>query len=95
MMKREIPERPWQIIACDLFNHAEKEYLIPVDYYSDFFEVDLLSTTTSGAVVNKLRGHISRHGIPDIVISDNETQFSNQEFLNFSKKWDFTHESSS
>jgi len=95
MMERRIPERPWQMVACDLFTFSGKEYLVTVDYYSDFFEVDLLHTSTSGAVINKLRAHFARHGIPEIVISDNGPQFSSQEFQDFSKKWDFAHRTSS
>lgn len=34
-----LPERPWQKVATDLFDHNGKTYIIAVDYYSRFFEV--------------------------------------------------------
>ena len=95
MMEREIPQRPWQMVACDLFNHSGKEYLVTADYYSDFFEVDLLNASTSATVIDKLRGHFARHGIPETVVSDNGPQFSSKEFDQFSTAWDFVHRKTS
>ena len=39
--------------------------------------------------------HFARHGIPDLVISDNGPQFTADEFAEFSRKWDFEHLTSS
>ena len=85
MALREIPDRPWQTVAADLFEHAGKEYIILVDYYSDFFEIEHLPTTTAQAVIKKLRGQFVRCGIPDIFISDNGPQFNCHEFQTFTK----------
>ena len=91
MNLHEIPERPWQMLAADLFTFEQREYLVVVDYYSDFFEVDHLATTSSQAVINKLRSHFARHGIPDILVSDNGPQFTSREFEKFARKWEFQH----
>ena len=40
-------DEPWQKIGLDLFEIAGKHYLAVVDYYSNFIEVDLLTTMTS------------------------------------------------
>ena len=45
----EIPNTPWTIVAQDLFSHAGRSYLITVDYYSDFWELDAVSDTSSEA----------------------------------------------
>ena len=42
-----------------------------MDYYSDFVEVKELSDTTSPTIIQFLKEQFSRHGIPDVLISDN------------------------
>ena len=48
-----IPERPWVKLGADLCTFQEKEYLITVDYYSSFVEVDPLQKTTASAVIRE------------------------------------------
>ena len=49
----EVPDRPWAKVATDLFQIENKDYLVTVDYLSDFFEVDRLYSTTSETVIKK------------------------------------------
>ena len=42
LQPHETPSRPWERVSCDLFTWDSKEYLITVDYYSNFWEVDRL-----------------------------------------------------
>ena len=37
----------------------------------------------------------ARHGIPDVLVTDNGTQFSSSEFLRFAETWKFEHKTSS
>lgn len=90
-----IPARPWQKIAIDLFELGTTNYVILVDYYSSFFEVDKLSDTASTTIVHKTKGHFARHGIPDVVITDNGPQFSCREFSRFARDWHFKHTTTS
>ena len=94
-MSHEIPMRPWQKVGTDLFQLDDRVYLVTADYYSSFFEVDKLEHTNSRTVIEKLKMHFSRHGIPEIVISDNGPQFSSAEFAKFAKEWNFKHSTSS
>ena len=66
------PERPWQVIATDLFELDNLNYLIMmVDYFSRFVEVAALKKTTqSHKVIRTLKGIFARHGIPEQVRSD-------------------------
>jgi transposase InsO family protein len=73
----------------------DKNYLVTVDYYSIFWEIDYVENTLSSTIINKLRSHFSRHGIPDIVFSDNGPQFDCSEFRKFASLWEFKHETSS
>ncbi|XP_048248911.1 uncharacterized protein K02A2.6-like [Haliotis rufescens] len=91
----EIPTRPWQILASDLFTWNSTEYLVLVDSYSGWIEMNTLNTTTSAAVIRKLKGHFARFGVPDTLLTDNGPQFSSREFALFAKTWGFTHKTSS
>ena len=50
MQSHKIPELPWQVVSQDLFTYQRKDYLLTIDHYSDFIEVDLLSDTTASTV---------------------------------------------
>lgn len=91
-----VPERPWQKIGVDLFTFDQQEYLLLVDYYSKFIEVEWLkSDTRSATVITHLKSQFARHGIPETVISDNGPQFSSREFQAFAKEWEFSHKTTS
>ena len=89
------PDLPFQEVATDLFEFESKIYLITVDYYSRFIEVDLLKNITSGTVTETLESQFSRHGIPVVLRSDTGSQFSSQKFSNFCKGYGIKHYMSS
>ena len=55
MIAHELPQRPWQNVATDLFMLENEQYLIMVDYYGSYFELERMSRTTSSAIINKLK----------------------------------------
>uniref|UniRef100_A0A3B4TKL2 Integrase catalytic domain-containing protein n=1 Tax=Seriola dumerili TaxID=41447 RepID=A0A3B4TKL2_SERDU len=65
------------------------------DYFSRFTEVAKLLSTTSTAVVERIKSWFARQGIPLQVITDNGPQFSSDTFGQFAKAWGFTHVTSS
>ena len=87
----EIPQRPWQRVASDLFTWNNAEYIVTVDFYSDFYELDKLASTSSSAVIKVLKRHFSRHGIPEQLVTDNGPQYVSEEFERFAQEWDFEH----
>ena len=95
LRSHETPSRPWQYVAADLFELEGKSYLVTSDYFSDFFELDHLRSTSSVHVIRKLKAHFARHGIPEQLVTDNGPQFVSRDFLTFSKEWDFDHRTSS
>uniref|UniRef100_A0A672HNR1 Gypsy retrotransposon integrase-like protein 1 n=1 Tax=Salarias fasciatus TaxID=181472 RepID=A0A672HNR1_SALFA len=95
LISHEVPSRPWAKVGTDLFVFDNKDYLITVDYFSNFWEIDYLADTKSTTVIKKLKSHFARQGIPDTVISDNGPQYASQEFQKFSKLWGFQHVTSS
>ena len=95
LQPQQLPDRPWQRIAADLFAWEGKEYLLTVDYFSRFIEVDHLRSTTSSAVITALDAHFSCYGLLETLVSDNGPQFASEQFAVFSAKHGITHRTSS
>ncbi|XP_053403100.1 uncharacterized protein K02A2.6-like [Mercenaria mercenaria] len=95
LISHSIPDRPWAKVGTDVFTFDGNDYLVTVDYFSNFFEIDRLYETTSKEIVAKLKQHFAMHGIPERVISDNASVYKSEKFKSFSRKWDFTHVTSS
>ena len=91
----EIPVRPWQRVASDLFLHNAVTYLVVTDYYSYYPEVLTMRSTSSKAVIDAIKSVFARHGTPDVLISDNGPQYASAEFQRFSMEWKFKHQTSS
>ena len=63
-----LPDRPWQFVATDLFQMKGVDYLIAIDYYSRYVEVEVMTKTTkSSEIIRALKSIFSRHGIPEQV----------------------------
>ena len=90
LVKSEMPDYPWQKVASDLFEFKGKPYLILVDYYSRYIEMAKLSNISSAQVINHMKSIFARHGIPEILVSDNGTQYVSAEFEEFSQDYGFT-----
>lgn len=95
LMSHEVPSRPWAKIGTDLFTLDNRNYLITVDYMSNFWELDYLPDTESKTIIHKLKMHFARYGIPDQIVSDNGPQFASREFTKFASTWNFAHTPSS
>ena len=63
LINHPIPDRPWQVVATDLFEWDRKDFLLVVDYYSCFFEVAQLQSTTSISVINKMKPMFARYSM--------------------------------
>ena len=95
LISHVVPDRPWAKIATDLFEFDGKGYLVTVDYFSNFFEIDRLYSTTTLSIIRKLKAQLARYGIPDEVISDQGPQFTSEEFKNFCILYEIKHSMSS
>ena len=91
LLSHEVPDRPWVKIAADLLQFENKDYLVTIDYYSNFFKVDRMYSTTSEAIIKKLKAHMARYGVPDEIVSDNGPQFAAEEFQVFAQSYGFNH----
>ena len=91
LLSHETPQRPWSRVGADMFELNGKSYLTLVDYYSGFIEVNLIHDTTSKQVITYCKSQFARHGIPDILITDNGPQFSSTVFKEFARQYAFKH----
>ena len=66
-----------------------------VDYYSRFIEISLLSDTSSETVIRHTKSIFARHGVPEVVVSDNGPQYRAEKYQQFTKDYSFTHVTSS
>ena len=88
LMSHDVPQRPWEKVAVHLFTQNQKEYLVKVDYYSGYWELNRLHNTDSRTVVSKFKARFARHGSPCQLIRDNGPQFVAAEFQKLTKEWD-------
>lgn len=94
LMQHNKGATPWEKAATDIFHIKGHDYIVLVDYLSNFIEVDYLPTITSKTVINKLKAQFARYGVPKILVSDCGAHYASAEFQQFSENWGFTHETS-
>ncbi|KAJ8290613.1 hypothetical protein GJAV_G00015280 [Gymnothorax javanicus] len=95
MLSHELPTNPWQIVSLNLFQHSGKDFLLVVDHYSDFWEIDVLPDLSAETTIKRCKAQFARYGQPDRVISDNGPQFACTQFRQFAVEWGFEHITSS
>ena len=93
LMTTPLPDRPFQKVAMDICDIKGKKYLVLVDYYSKFIEFAHLRDMTIPVVISHVKSIMSRHGIFETLVSDN--QFATSEMAQFSADYGFTHVTSS
>ena len=86
-MPSVLPELPFQKVGTDLFKWEKRTYLLLVDYYSRYIEIALLSRPTAAEVITHLKSIFARHGIPELVMSDNGPQYSCDAFSEFAREY--------
>ncbi|XP_038651421.1 uncharacterized protein K02A2.6-like, partial [Scyliorhinus canicula] len=77
----EWPGRPWTRLHID---HAGpfmgSIFLVIVDAYSKWLDVHQVNTASTASTIEKLRASFARHGLPEVLVSDNRTAFTSGEF---------------
>ena len=96
MRGTEFPDHPWSRVGADFFQHEGKVYLLVVNYDSRDVEISTVSKHLNTIdTILKMKRVFSRHGIPDIVFSDNGPQFDSNELHDLAADWGFQHITSS
>ena len=94
-MPHKVLHRPWVKVGTGLFTYKRQDYIVIVDYFLNFIEMNQLRDTSSRTTIKVLKTHFSRHGIPDVLVSDNGPQYVSEEFQAFAQEWEFRHVTSS
>ena len=96
LIQKKRPERPFQELAVD---YAEKEgniFLIMVDCKTDWPTIIFCGKDmTSRKLIDILREEFCRTAVPDVIWSDQGTQFMSQQFQDFLRDWGIRHKTSS
>ena len=89
-----VASAPMELVSVDLFQFGNSHYLVLVDRFSNFPLVSKLSSLTSKAVIDRLRGWFLLFGFPKTLRSDGGPQFRS-EFRNFCDNRGILHQVSS
>ena len=85
MARADAPSGPWQDCAADILGPlpSGENLLVIMDYYSRYFEVVILRSTTSTKVIVSLQPIFARFGVPHTLKTDNGPLFISDEFKAF------------
>lgn len=82
-------------VVCLQHRASQQELLLVTPVQKRPWKQAHLKIATAGTVVDTLKEVFSRHGIPEIIVSDNGPQYSSELFTEFAKEYGFTHTTSS
>ena len=68
---------PWRDLEIDLLGPLPtgESILVFVDYYSRYYEIDIMRSTVASKVISSREEIFARHGLPESLTSDNGPQF--------------------
>ena len=79
----KFPAANWERVHIDFFTWNGTDFLILIDAYSKWIEVEIMRSTTSEKTITALRKMFARFGLPKELVSDNGPQLTSVEFRNF------------
>ena len=88
----EWPDRQWAIIHLDYTGPVKgKMILVFVESPLKWIEAHAVNSATSQATIEKFRLVFSTHGLPDVLVSDNGTPLTSEEFAAFVRSNSIKH----
>ena len=76
----EITVHPWSKLASDIFYFEGDNYLLIVDYKSQFPIISKLSSMTSKAIAHCMQAIFAKYGWLDTLVTDNRPCYTSKEF---------------
>ena len=95
LMPTELPDCLWQRVASDICDMSGTQYLVTIDYFSRYLEVQRLSSLSSAANVKAIHTLYASHGYPEVHVTDNGPEFAGETFRQFRRKCSVHRRSSS
>jgi transposase InsO family protein len=88
-----LPSGPWRDLAINLLKPLPtgESILIVIDYYSHYYEIDVMKSTVTSKIIESLETIFSRHGLPEALTSDNGPQFISTEFKGYMENQGILH----
>lgn len=83
-----IASYPRQQLAADIATFNGKDFRVVVDKFSNWPEVLQIASKTAAEVVSHLKKLFACHGIPEMIVSDNNP-FNSATYLSFADEWGF------
>ncbi|XP_062560914.1 uncharacterized protein K02A2.6-like isoform X1 [Armigeres subalbatus] len=79
--------RPFSRIHADFFHFEHRVFLLVVDSFSKWLEIDLMKTGTEASkVIRKFVAFFSRFGLPDVLVTDGGPPFNAHQFISFMER---------
>ena len=93
MCRTEMPNGPWQYLAADLLGPMPtgESVLVVTDYYSRYYEIEILKSTTSSHIIEAMSKFFATHGLPLAIRTDNAANFTSEMFKSFLQSNGITH----
>lgn len=83
--------RIFQRIHIDFAKKDGNDFLILIDSFSKWVEINLMTTTTTEATIEYLRSIFARYGLPEQLVSDNGPQLISMKFEGFCQQNGIKH----
>ncbi|XP_055306981.1 uncharacterized protein K02A2.6-like [Sitodiplosis mosellana] len=85
LKRKELPSEPWKHLALDFLGLLPSGHnlLVVVNYYSRFFEIDIMTKITATETIRRLRVIFARFGRPSTITLGNGSQLTSSELQAF------------
>lgn len=85
LKRKKLPSEPWKDLAIDYLGPLPSGHnlLVIVDYYSRYFEIDIMKKITAVETIKRLRVVFARFGRPNSITADNGKQLVSEEMKNY------------
>jgi len=95
LISHDTPKLPWADVAVDLFTFDSDNYVVAVDYFSDFFRSGTAARYDQDIRGGDAQAFVRNARRPVTARTDNSPQLVSEEFQGFAREWKFIHVTSS